>query len=356
MKYKRRRLHLAIILYLVFCIAGNASLITISMPVYAARKSQQAMIKFEDIMYSCDGGETALSEQEDDRLEVEFDTTGEDKGYYTSFIFSRQNETLENGTVLSFHIATYTNVKLNINIIEEAKDEPYQVEDGTMIFLKADESTKYEMLPVKYGTFEIQENFSGTVYLPVTAKDGLQAEGIGFIVVQEEEQKTKISFGTLYVSDGYEVEDQLFRSQFEIEGNTSPEIPVTGEYYYEYAVSLKNEEKQLDCKFYLEDSFDGISLDSEGRLHVYENAKEETIPILIEINGILQYHFPVKLSESWLVKAEDVDVSNFIVPDAGNVEKIETGFSISIILIRGVFLFSVIWFLTFYIRRVRKKG
>lgn len=356
MKYKRKRLQLAIILYLIFCIGGNVLLITNSMPVYAGKKSQQTMIPLENIMYSCDGGKTALSEQEEDRLEVEFDTTGEDKGYYTSFIFSEQNKTLENGTVLSFHIAAHTNVRLNINIIEGAKDDPYQVGDGSMIFLKADESTKYEMLPVEYGTFEIPENFSGTVYLPVTAKDGLQTEGIGFIVVQEEEQKTNISIGTLYVSDEYEVEDELFRSQFEIEGNTSPEIPVTGEYYYEYAVSLKKEEKELDCKFYLEDSFDGISLGSEGRLYVSENAKEETVPILVEINGILQYRFQVKLSESWLVKAEDVDVSNFIVPQVGDVEKIETGFSISIVLIRGVFFVAVICLFAFYIRRVRKKG
>lgn len=356
MKYKRKQLWLVIILYVVVHLAGKVSLLTNRIPVYAAKKSQQTIIQLEDISYSSDGGETVLSEQEDDNRKVEYDTTGEKKGYYTSFIYTEQKERLENGDVLSFHIVSHTDVAMNINIIEEAKEEPYKVEDGTMIFLKADESTKYEMIPVEYGTFAVPEDFSGYVYLPITGKEGLQADGIGFIVVQEEEQKTEFSMGPFHVTDGYEVEDELFLTQFVIEGNTSPDIPVTGEYYYEYAVRLQKEEKELDCKFYLEDSYDGITLDWDGRLYVSENAKEETVPILVEIQGILQYRFQAKLTKSWLVKAEDVDVDNFIIPKPEDVDEIKWEFPISIVWIRGVFLLAVICFSIFYIRRVRKRG
>ena len=108
--------------------------------------------------------------------------------------------------------------------------------------------------------------------------------------------------------------------------------------------------------FALEKPVEGVTVDSSGRLYVKSGTKPQTISILIQINKLLQYQCEVELTESWLAKVENVDVSSFVVPAVEDVKQVGSEIEVPYTFLRVVGFIMVVTFGIFYSLKIRRKG
>lgn len=323
--------------------------------VNASAQKSRIQIKMQEITYKHNGGTIDLIKEEPGKYSVLFDTTGENEGYYTTYLYVEQEETIEDKSVVSFHMETKQSVCINVDIVHEPDHQSYKCEDGSPVFIKREGKKQYKGIPVEYGTFQIPENFKGTVYIPIEANgQELHSFGIGIVAVLSQNEKAEFTMSSMEVSKGYELQDNIFYSDILWKGPASVQIPVHGQYYYDYFVN-QNGKKAERAKFFLEKPVEGITLEQNGKLVIADTAQAQKMNLLVEVNQILQCQFEVDIVKSWIEVVDGVDVSSFVVPEITEVEPVDAFIVIPYYLIRGLVLVSGGVFLVFYQLKIKRK-
>jgi len=315
-------------------------------------------ILLNELGHSNNGGDTSISFKENQTWDIKYDTKGEEEGYYTTFFFAQHGYSLSKGNVISFHIEAKSVVRMNINFALEEGTKPYLLDDDAVVFTRNDNESKYDFVPVDYGTFSLPKGFSGTVYIPIQKlKKALQVTNLGFIIVQKNNQITNMSFSNLTVSNGYELDNEVFHEQFEIIGPQEMEIPLSGEYHYQYSVQMKDELKKVPkCLFYLEEDEKDLKIDKTGKVILTNQTKAREISFVIELNGILRYHYKAVIKNSWMLSEKDPVVYDLIVPKKSEVARIKYSDKNFDDIIQISFGIATSFFMAFYIVMVKGKN
>ena len=344
MKCKGRKLVMGLVMIMAcYIIVGNHKV------QGATRKERD--ISLVHVGETANGGKLTVCEKRNGDIRVRYSTKGEKEGFHTAFLFVEQYETLEDRDVLSYHISTEKKLQMNVNVMVKGKKKIVSIEDDTQIMMKQDKKKQYEISTTKFGTFEIPEGFTGTVYLPIRTEKELQATGFGLVTVLERNQEVAYSVNSVKLSNCFKMKRSLFQKQFQPSVDTSMEIPISGEYYYKQGVCLKTEpRKELDCLFSLEEEIEGIRLDEDGRLWVTDNASAHTFTIVAQISETLLYRYKVNVVESWLKSMEYDEVQNFLVQRPADVKPIPSILSIpyrpiqwGMVVLAAVFSIYYIW-------------
>lgn len=325
--------------------------------VLASQVEKTKEIPIESLKFNNNGGAVQFQKSKQDGIHVDFDTTGEKKGYYTTYIYAEQKEIIGNDTVISFHMKTKQKVHMNVDVVLSQEYHRYTTEEGARVFLKRDGSNQFEVRFIEYGVFEVPENFSGNVYFPISTEEtSLETYGIGFVVVLSQEERVKFFMDKIDICRGRTCLDDVLYTEFEVKGEEYPEIPMYGEYYYTYKVKFPDGKKNRQVTFALEKPVEGVTVDSSGRLYVKSGTKPQTISILMQINRLLQYQCEVELTESWLAKVENVDVSSFVVPAVEDVKQVGSEIEVPYTFLRVLGIIMVVTFGIFYSLKIRRKG
>lgn len=347
MKNKRRKMGILFCICALFLCSRNT--------VKATAYTNRIQINMQKMTYKNNGGTVDLGKAEQGGWSVLFDTTGEKKGYYTTYLYVEQQETIVPDSVISFHMETKQNVFVNADIVHEPNHQSYKCADGSLVYIKRDGEEQYEGLTIKYGTFEIPENFKGEVYLPIKGNgSALHTYGIGFVVVLAQNQKTEFSMKSMEITKGYELMDEVFYSKIVPKGKTSVEIPLHGQYYNNYSVT-QNGKPAKQARFYLEQPVEGVLMEHDGKLYVEHTAEPQKIGIMVEVNHQLNVRYEIEIVKSWLQIVEDVDVSSFVVPSVTQVGSVDAKLVIPYHLLRGMILVSLGGFLIFYCFKIRRR-
>lgn len=351
MKNEGKKLVVAFVIGLVFFLnCGDR--------VLAFQAEETKEIPIQSLKFNNNGGTVQFQKSKKDGIWVDFDTTGEKKGYYTTYIYAEQKEVIGNDTVISFHMKTKQKVRMNVDVVLSTEYHTYTTEEGAKVFLKRDGSNQFEVRFIEYGAFEVPENFSGNVYFPISTEEiSLETYGIGFTFVLSQEERVEFFMDKIDICSGTSCLDDVLYMEFEVKGEEYPEIPMYGEYYYSYKVKFTDgERKNHQVTFSLEKPVEGVTVDSSGRLSVKSGTKPQTILIMIQINKLLQYQWEVELTESWLAKVENVDVSSFVVPAVEDVKPVGSEIEIPYTFLRVLGFIMSITFGIFYILKIRRKG
>ena len=351
MKKEGKKLGVALVVGLVFLLSWGDR-------VLAAQVEKTKEIPTESLKYHNNGGAVQFKKSKSNGLWVDFDTTGEKKGFYTTYIYAEQKLVMGKDSVIAFHMNTKQKVRMNVDVILSSKYHTYTTEEGSRVFLKSDGSQQYEVRFIEFGVFEVPENFSGDVYFPITSeKKSLGTYGIGFSVVLSQEERVEFFLNQINICNKTTCLNDVLYAEFEVKGEDYPEIPMNGEYYYSYKVRFP-EKKRKDYRvtFALEKAVDGVTVDSFGRLSVKSGTEPQSISILMQINKKLQYQYQVELTESWLAKVENVDVSSFVVPKVEEVKQVDSEIEIPYRFLRIVGIILSVSFGIFYVLKIRKKG
>ena len=323
-----------------------------------AQAGKTKEIPIKSLKYHNNGGTVQFKRSKQNGVWAEFDTAGEKKGYYTTYIYAEQKEVIGNDSVISFHMKTKQEVRMNVDVVLSPEYHTYTTEEGSKVFLKSDGSNQFEVRFIEYGAFEVPENFSGNVYFPIASKKKfLDTYGIGFSVVLSQEQRVEFFMDKIYISSGTTCLDDVLYTEFEVKGEKYPEIPMYGEYYYSYKVKFPDgKRKKYQVTYKLEKPVEGVTVDSIGRLSVKSGTEPQSISILMQINKKLQYQYEVELTESWLAKVENVDVSSFVVPKVEEVKPVDSEIEIPYTFLRIIGFILSVSFSIFYVLKIRRKG
>lgn len=350
MRYKRRKLVMGIVIMMAcFAIRGNQKLL-------ASGIKKEREISLNKVTMTVNGGEMVALDNGENGVNVRFSTKKQKEGYYTAFIYTEQKEILEDKDVVSFHIATKKQLKLNLNALITDREEPFSILDNTQIMMKEDKAKFYEIVTTNYGTFEIPAGFQGTVYLPVRTKERLEAKGFGLITVLEQGDEVAYSVDSMKLENQFDMEESLFDKQFYVKGETSFEIPMNGEYYYQQEVHLQSKiKKKMDFRFFLEEEIEGVRMEEDGKLWVMDYAPAESFIINVQISETFLYRYKGILVESWLASMDYDVVKDFLVQDPANVEPVPDVFSVPYQGIRwGIGILAGAFFI-FYIFLIKGK-
>lgn len=324
--------------------------------VYGEQKTK--CVEISKLDKTANGGVLSIKNAENNGQEIRYSTKGEGEGYYTAFYAYNGDIQITPKDVITFHIKAKTDIRMNINLIKQDNGKSYQLGDGELVFAKDDSDNKYEVIPVEYGTFTIQKGFKGTVYIPqkLDNTEKVSVGNIGFIVVQTEDALTEFLFSSLGLVDGFGLKNEPFFEHFEINGQGEVEIPVTGDYYYDYELKIEQTgNEKPSVAFVLEKDYKGITMDENGRLTVTDKAKPQTLKISIVINENFYYRYVVKIKESWMKKEKNPVVLELMVPKPEEVKKIEHKVYVDDKKVQAGCLALLGCFLLFYQLYVRKK-
>lgn len=351
MKYKRRKLVMGFVIMMAcFAIRGNQKL-------QASGIKKEREISLTNVTVTANGGELVALDNGENGVKVRYSTRNEKEGFYTGFLYTEQKEILEDRDVVSFYISTKKQLNLNLNALIKDREEPFSILDNTQIMIKADKSKLYEIVTTEYGTFEIPAGFQGMVYLPIRTEDRLETKGFGLVTVLEQGQEAVYSIDSMKLLNHFKMEESLFEKKFFVNGETSFEIPVSGEYYYKQEVYSQSEpRKKLDCRFFLEEDREGVQMDEKGRIWVKEDALADLFTINVQIDGVLLYRYKGELVESWLTSMEYDAVKDFLVADPANVVSVSDVISIPYQVIRWEIGMLAGAFFLFYKFIIKRKG
>lgn len=278
-------------------------------------------ISLAEVHHTKNGGKLSVRKDKNEELRILHTTKGEKKGYYTASFFNEQTELLEDRDILSYHIATKNNLRINANILVRTGENPVIIKDGSQLMLKPDNKKNYIVCVVENGTFEIPAGFRGTVYLPIRTEGRVYTDGFGLITVLERNCEADYVVSAMKLSNSFERKEHLFDRQFIVKETGSLEIPVYGEYYYQQKVHLKNSTlKKRDCKFFMEEEVEGVHISQDGKLRISDKAKAGSILISVQIDKQLRYQYQVRLIDSWLKSMENDVVKDFLVQHPDKVK------------------------------------
>ncbi len=292
-------------------------------PIQASIRKYRIALNMSGLTYNNNGGTVKLKSGKTKEWFVNFNTMGERKGSYTTCLYINQQVKIESDSVITIRISTKKRILMNVDIVFEPNQKSYKCEEGTSVFIKRKGDQQYESISVLNGVFEIPQNFSGTLYIPVKEKrKSLRAYGVGIAVILSEKEKTEFVLESMEITKGCELRQQIFYSEISHEGQEIIQIPVRGEYYYRYCVK-QDTNVVKNVRFVLAKPVEGIRMEPDGKLTIQDSAKPQAIDIIVEMGQILQYKFSIILVFSWIKEAQGVDVSNFDIPDSAGVKHVD---------------------------------
>lgn len=272
-RYKRELIRWGIIL-IVYLNIGTSWLI-------AASKSQLSVwhngvkIQIEN---------SSVNEKEASRIHV--NTVGNEKGYYTVFLFNQVEKSVPlNYEGVAFELYNTSNEAITLNISMEEKNGSiiHTTEESPVIL--EDEWQKKKVVYVKNGGITIPKDFCGKVYVPI--KFG-QISSYGVTVTLPEE--TSWSFMLMpmkLVPKGQGISPREAFS-ITIKGDTQLTRPRIGEFIEAYTKEIKDLSGKIinhKVKWALVEETIDVDINEEGLLTIGPLAKAQTIEIMASIEN-----------------------------------------------------------------------
>lgn len=308
--------------------------------------------------YTSNGGVVSFRAlEEEEKLKVTYNTEEEKEGYYSLYFSTSQQAYMEYGDMVSFWINAKEQVQMMLNVV--ANWEEYQLEDGCNVYLKEKKTDNYKVVVVENGTFTIPKGFIGIVCIPIFAdvmEDGktVLSNSVGFTVVLGDHETTSFTMTKLNFLDVNDFFNSAHLEQYKVMGNAYVELPVQGEFYYDYFLEVVGEAvKKKEAYFYLETTVEGVKLTPTGRLTVTNRAEAQPITICAKISDNLLFQQEVILNQSWVVLEEDEGARNFQVPSTDEIADYSKDFFVPDWLIQMIGLLGITVFATLYYCKIR---
>lgn len=304
-----------------------------SMSVYGISNSDYkdfTPINIEKIM---DGGHVEIETEESSeyQLNVDMNTMGLGKGYYTAYLYENQHRDWSNYEAMSFYISNESDNSIRINMnIKRDDGTVFSPSENSNVLFKKDTSEMLEKIQPSFGTIELPQGFKGRIYMPFnsfkekgangkSAFNGItQISSWGIIATMSENGKERFSLSNFQLINKGSSIGYYLNSDISIKGENIVEIPVAGESISEY----KTNETNKNVKFELLDSIDGVSISDNGRLSVNPDVEAQNIRISAVLDDRFRQIMDVQLIKSWTLSAREVDGTTKSIPRPEEISNI----------------------------------
>lgn len=267
--------------------------------------------------------EINFNENKEYQINVNMNTKGLDKGYYTAYLYENQERDWSNYEAMSFYITNDSDkpIKINMNI-KRSDGKVVSLPDKGRIVVKKDNSEMLEKIQPSFGTIELPKDFKGTIYMPFNSfrekdidasgdSNGItQISSWGIIATLAENEEEKFSLSNFQLINKGTSTGVYINSDISIQGENIVEIPVAGETISEY----KTKENNKNVKYKLIDNIDGVSISEEGRLTIKPDAEAQNIKICAVLDNSISEIIEIQLIKSWTLSAKEVDGTSKSIP------------------------------------------
>lgn len=306
---------------LMFCLAS---------PVYAADVNLE--LKLSNLTLESNG-EYAKWEtvKKNGHIILNTDTTGLEKGYYTTQIAVKDKMDWTPYGEISFYIKNLSSKSIKINFFAILKDGTYLTVDSEKFVLLQKENYEYlNLLNPQDGLFQLSDDFDGTVHIPFENFKGdinnlRDIVSFGITTTTEENIIQKIEIGNLKLisEPNLSIPKELLGLQ--VVGDKNITKPIVGESVAQYNLTINNGQESVNknkVSFYLMEEVEGVSITEEGRLTVTTKANAEKVNVKAVINSKLNIVMEVFLSDSLVLNLKDAQGFSLAVPKVQEVQKV----------------------------------
>lgn len=304
-----------------------------SMSVYGISDSDYENFNPVNIQKIMDAGhiEIETGKASEYQLNVDMNTIGLGKGYYTAYLYENQYRDWSNYEAMSFYISNESDNTIRINMdVKRYDGKVLSPSDNSNIVVKRETSEMLEKMQPSFGTIELPQGFKGRIYMPFNSfkEKGANSEsafnGItqitswGIIATMPENDKGRFSLSNFQLINKESSIEYYLNSDISIKGDNIVEIPVVGESISEYRTNETNK----NVKFELLDSIDGVSINENGRLSVKPDVEAQNIRISAVLDNRLIEIMDVQLIKSWTLSAREVDGTSKSIPRPEEISNI----------------------------------
>lgn len=364
---KKKSLMLAALLCMVGVGIGSVS-------VEAAKKDKADFSDFIGSEEDMAGGTVAPGltyEEEEDTLNLSFDTNGYQERYYTATAFKNLKLNLNESAGISFEVSNNTDTPVRMNFaLFDAEGRTMDVGAGFYVRLQGEEISYAK---VEYGCFTLPAGFAGTVEIPFDvlafqdtgerAGEITQIWGYGIICVAEQGETYDATFSNLAFLTKEETVSAAEPCELEIEGDERAFRPKVGESntpYHAVIYNMLGESSPAEAVFSLDTDYEQASVSEDGVLTLGCKFPEETIELRAKTPDGLEAVREIQIYDSWTNSVSTDNGYDASLADPSEIEPIvrwadDMRSPHTLWLIRGAALAGGVIFLGYYLA-VRRKS
>ncbi|MCY6372614.1 hypothetical protein [Clostridium ganghwense] len=314
---------------LSFC-AAILLMICFALPVYAL--DSNLGLQFNSVILQANGGDTKWETvKQNGHIVLNTNTTGLEKGYYTSQLSVKAKMDWSSYGEVSFYVKNFSNKPVRINLFVILKDGTYlTVGSDEFVLLQKENQMDMKLANTQDGLIELNNDFTGSVRIPfenlkTTIQDLKNVISFGITTTTEENVIQKIEIGDFKLISHNNLSVPKEFSSLKIIGDKNITKPIIGESIAKYDLIVNSgQESQNKNKvsFYLKEKTEGVSITEDGRLIVLTNAPAEKINIKAVVNNDFSIIFEVVLLDSLVLNLKDKEGFSLAVPKPYEVQKI----------------------------------